>query len=107
MLAVRVGLDDVRAVVASGADGDASRSLELGELEETAHAEKYRGMQSVVLHGPEAYADITLSTAVAGGTWKVPPFFIDSVCHLAGFAMTVSDAVVDTRADFCVTPGWG
>jgi monodictyphenone polyketide synthase len=27
------------------------------------------------------------------------------VCHLAGFVMNVSDAV-DTRANFCVTPGW-
>ncbi|KAG6358778.1 hypothetical protein INS49_012297 [Diaporthe citri] len=70
------------------------------------YAEKYRGMQSVVLHGLEAYADITLSTGAGGGTWTVPPFFIDSVCHLAGFVMNVSDTI-DTRANFCVTPGWG
>lgn len=63
-------------------------------------------MQSVVLHGLEAFADITLSTGAAGGTWTVPPFFTDSVCHLAGFVMNVSDAI-DTRANFCVTPGWG
>lgn len=63
-------------------------------------------MQSVVLHGLEAFADITLSTEATGGTWTVPPFFIDSVCHLAGFVMNVSDAI-DTRANFCVTPGWG
>ncbi|KAK7729665.1 hypothetical protein SLS63_006046 [Diaporthe eres] len=64
------------------------------------YAEKYRGRQSVVLHDLEAYADITLSTGAACGIWTVPPF-IDSVCHLAGFVMNVSDAV-DTRANFCV-----
>lgn len=69
------------------------------------YADKYRGMQSVVLHGLEAYADVTLTTG-GGGVWTVPPHFIDSVAHLAGFVMNVSDAI-DTRANFCVTPGWG
>lgn len=69
------------------------------------YATKYRGMHSVVLHELEAFADITLSTE-KGGNWTVPPFFIDSVAHLAGFVMNVSDAV-DTRNNFCVTPGWG
>ena len=65
---------------------------------------KYRGMQSVILNGLEAVADITLSTQ-KGGTWTVPPYFIDSVAHLAGFIMNVSDAI-DTKANYCVTPGW-
>ncbi|PTB35070.1 Type I Iterative PKS [Trichoderma asperellum] len=69
------------------------------------YATKYRGMHSVVLHELEAFADITLSTE-KGGNWTVPPFFIDSVAHLAGFVMNVSDAV-DTKNNFCVTPGWG
>ena len=69
------------------------------------YADKYRGMQSVVLHGLEAVADVTLSREKGGGVWTVPPFFIDSVAHLAGFVMNVSDAV-DTGANFCVTPGW-
>nr|A0A067XNI2.1 RecName: Full=Non-reducing polyketide synthase ptaA; AltName: Full=Pestheic acid biosynthesis cluster protein A [Pestalotiopsis fici W106-1]AGO59040.1 PtaA [Pestalotiopsis fici] len=68
------------------------------------YADKYRGMQSVVLHGLEAFADVEL-TKEKGGTWTVPPFFIDSVAHLAGFIMNVSDAV-DTANNFCVTPGW-
>lgn len=70
------------------------------------YADKYRGMQSVVMHGLEAYADVTIKENHGGGTWTVPPFFIDSVCHLAGFVMNVSDAV-DTKNNFCVTPGWG
>lgn len=68
------------------------------------YADKYRGMQSVVLHEFEAFADVVLSTE-KGGTWTIPPYFIDSVAHLAGFIMNVSDAV-DTKSDFCVTPGW-
>jgi monodictyphenone polyketide synthase len=68
------------------------------------YADKYRGMQSVVLHELEAFADIVLTTE-KGGTWTIPPHFIDSVAHLAGFVMNVSDAV-DTSANFSVTPGW-
>jgi iterative type I PKS product template protein len=69
------------------------------------YADKYRGMQSVVLHGLEAFADIKLTTE-KGGTWTIPPYFIDSVAHLAGFVMNVSD-VNDVKNSFCVTPGWG
>jgi monodictyphenone polyketide synthase len=69
------------------------------------YADKYRGMQSVVLHGLEAYAEVTIPEGHKGGVWTVPPFFLDSVCHLAGFVMNVSDAV-DTKNNFCVTPGW-
>ncbi|TVY39235.1 Atrochrysone carboxylic acid synthase [Lachnellula occidentalis] len=68
------------------------------------YANKYRGMQSVVMHELEAFADITLTTE-KGGVWTIPPYFIDSVCHLAGFIMNVSDAN-DTKNNFCVTPGW-
>ncbi|KAL9111221.1 MAG: hypothetical protein Q9227_004299 [Pyrenula ochraceoflavens] len=68
------------------------------------YAPKYRGMRNVVLHELEAFADIELSTE-KGGTWTVPPYFIDSVAHLSGFVMNVSDAI-DTKANYCVTPGW-
>lgn len=69
------------------------------------YADEYRGMQSVVMHELEAFAEVTLKTK-SSGVWTVPPFFIDSVAHLAGFVMNVSDAM-DTRANFCVTPGCG
>ena len=65
---------------------------------------KFRGMQAVTLNGLEACADVTLSTE-KGGVWTVPPYFIDSVAHLAGFIMNVSD-LMDTKNNFCVTPGW-
>ncbi|RYP41569.1 hypothetical protein DL767_000911 [Monosporascus sp. MG133] len=68
------------------------------------YADKYRGMHSVVMYGLEAYADVVLTTEKSG-TWTVPPHFIDSVAHLAGFVMNVSDAM-DTNNNYCVTPGW-
>lgn len=68
------------------------------------YADKYRGMQAVVMNEFEATAEVTL-TKEKGGIWTVPPFFIDSVAHLAGFIMNVSDAS-DTANSFCVTPGW-
>lgn len=68
------------------------------------YASKYRGMQSVVVHELEAFADITLSNE-RSGTWTIPPQYIDSVAHLAGFVMNCSDAM-DTQNNFCVTPGW-
>ncbi|KAH6635113.1 putative polyketide synthase [Chaetomium sp. MPI-SDFR-AT-0129] len=85
------------------------------------YAEAYRGMQSVVMHGLEAFADVTLTTDTltttdkgegggghgGGHSYTVPPYFIDSVAHLAGFVMNVTlDADVDVQANFCVTPGW-
>lgn len=50
------------------------------------YADKYRGMQSVVVHGLEAYAEVEL-TSTESGRWTVPPYFIDSVAHLAGFVV--------------------
>ncbi|EED18910.1 polyketide synthase, putative [Talaromyces stipitatus ATCC 10500] len=68
------------------------------------YADKYRGMQSVVMYGLEAFADVELTTK-DGGVWTVPPYFIDSVAHLAGFTMNCSDTM-DTKNNYCVTPGW-
>ena len=68
------------------------------------YADKYRGMQAVVMNEFEAAADVSLTTE-KGGIWTVPPYFIDSCAHLAGFIMNVSDAS-DTANTFCVTPGW-
>lgn len=70
------------------------------------YADRYRGMQSVVMSGFEAYADVTLKQIPEGaGSHTVPPYFIDSIAHLAGFVMNVSDAS-DMTNTFCVTPGW-
>lgn len=61
-------------------------------------------MKSVVMHELEAFADVQLTTKESG-VWTVPPYFIDSVAHLAGFIMNCSDAI-DTQNNYCVTPGW-
>ncbi|KAI9819844.1 MAG: Type I Iterative PKS [Pycnora praestabilis] len=68
------------------------------------YADKYRGMNSVILDKFEAVADVILSSDKSG-TWTIPPYYIDSVAHLAGFIMNASDAL-DTKKHFSVTPGW-
>ncbi|ROT34557.1 putative polyketide synthase [Sodiomyces alkalinus F11] len=68
------------------------------------YADKYRGMHSVVMHELEGFADIQL-TSKESGVWTVPPYFIDSVAHLAGFIMNCSDSM-DCKNNYCVTPGW-
>ncbi|KAF3490695.1 ketoacyl-synt-domain-containing protein [Arthroderma uncinatum] len=69
------------------------------------YADKYRDMQAVERSEFEAFADVTLKHVHGGGNYNVPPFSIDSVAHLAGFIMNVSDAS-DTANTFCMTPGW-
>lgn len=61
-------------------------------------------MQTVVMFELEGFADVQLTTKESG-TWTIPPYFIDSVAHLAGFIMNCSDAM-DTKNNYCVTPGW-
>ncbi|KAF2429264.1 putative polyketide synthase [Tothia fuscella] len=68
------------------------------------YADKYRGMQSVVMHELEGFTEVELTTKESGA-WTVPPYFIDSVAHLAGFIMNCSDSM-DTKKSYCVTPGW-
>lgn len=65
----------------------------------------YRGMQSVVLDGLEAYAEIILNPD-RHGTWHTPPHWIDSIFHIGGFVLNGSDAS-NTKDYFYVTPGWG
>lgn len=68
------------------------------------YADRYRGMQSVVINDYEAYSEITLSAEEAG-IWHTPPHWIDSVAHLAGLVVNGSDAS-NTADYFYVTPGW-
>lgn len=68
------------------------------------YSEKYRGMHSVILNEMEAMADVVLSTDKSG-TYNIPPHYIDSVAHIAGFIMNGSDAL-DSKTNFFVTPGW-
>ena len=68
------------------------------------YSEKYRGIQSMILDRFEAVANVVLHHEVTG-SWTIPPYFLDSVAHLAGLIMNGSDAM-DTAAYYCVTPGW-
>lgn len=68
------------------------------------YADRYRGMQSVIINDYEASAEITLSTDEAG-IWHTPPHWIDSVAHLAGLIVNGSDAS-NTADYFYVTSGW-
>ncbi|KAF5863302.1 hypothetical protein ETB97_010300 [Aspergillus alliaceus] len=68
------------------------------------YADKYRGMESVVLLEYEAYADISL-VPETHGNWHIPPHWIDSVSHLAGLIMNGSDAS-NTKDFFYLTPGF-
>ncbi|KAJ0421806.1 hypothetical protein BJY00DRAFT_323073 [Aspergillus carlsbadensis] len=67
------------------------------------YADRYRGMDRVVIHEYEAFADVTLIPE-RHGIWHTPPHWIDSVSHLAGLVMNGSDAS-NTRDYFFVTPG--
>lgn len=67
------------------------------------YADRYRGMDQVVLYEHEAVAEVTL-VAERHGTWHTPPHWIDSVSHLAGLVMNGSNAS-NTRDYFYVTPG--
>lgn len=100
-------IDTLENLVETGAANRFSRSMAYTLFAKNLvnYADKYRGMQSVVLSGFEGFADVTLTTKDEGGTWTVPPHFIDSVAHLAGFIMNVTDAH-DVDKNFCVTPGW-
>ena len=69
------------------------------------YAEQYRGMDSVIIHGYEAMADITLYKDHHGGKWYSPPHFGDPACHLAGLVCNGSDAS-NTKDFFYVTPGY-
>jgi asperthecin polyketide synthase len=68
------------------------------------YADRYRGMQSVIISDYEASAEITLSNDEAG-IWHTPPHWIDSVAHLAGLIVNGSDAS-NTADYFYVTSGW-
>lgn len=67
------------------------------------YAPRYRGMETVVLRGHEAFADVALDPE-SHGTWHTPPHWIDSVSHLGGLVMNGSDAS-NTEDYFYVTPG--
>ena len=69
--------------------------------------EKYRGMEEVILDSPalEATASISFQTKSTDGNFVCSPYWIDSVCHLAGFIVNANDAV-DSSKQVYVSHGW-
>ena len=68
---------------------------------------KFRGMEEVILDSPEleATAHIAFQTTEADGNFVCSPYWIDSVCHLAGFIVNANDAV-DSSKQVYVSHGW-
>ena len=68
---------------------------------------KYRGMEEVILDSPalEATAHISFQTSETDGKFVCSPYWIDSVCHLAGFIVNANDAV-DSSKQVYVSHGW-
>ncbi|KAL6720646.1 hypothetical protein ACLMJK_002571 [Lecanora helva] len=68
---------------------------------------RYRGMEEVILDSPalEATAHVAFQTSEADGKFFCSPYWIDSVCHLAGFIVNANDAV-DSAKQVYVSHGW-
>lgn len=97
-------IDALSAAAIGGAASRLSRNTAYALFRNVVdYAPRYRGMETVVLSGHEAFADVTLAPG-GHGTWHTPPHWIDGVSHLAGLVMNGSDAS-DTKDYFYVTPG--
>lgn len=68
------------------------------------YSKPYHGMQSVVLNGMEATAEVILSPP-SDGKWTVCPQFIDPIAHIGGFALNCGNAV-DNRNNIFVMDSW-
>ncbi|KAL9610910.1 MAG: hypothetical protein Q9167_004420 [Letrouitia subvulpina] len=68
---------------------------------------RYRGMEDVILDSPqlEATSQVVFQTSEADGNFVCSPYWIDSVCHLAGFIVNANDAL-DSGAQVFISHGW-
>lgn len=68
---------------------------------------KYQGMEEVILDSPhlEATAKIQFQTSESDGDFFCNPYWIDSVCHLAGFVVNANDTF-DLSKQVYVSHGW-
>ncbi|KAJ1326724.1 naphtho-gamma-pyrone polyketide synthase [Microdochium nivale] len=69
---------------------------------------RYRGMESVILlsESCEATAKVVFQTSPEDGSFRVAPYWIDSLCHISGFILNGTDAV-DSREQVFISHGWG
>ncbi|KAL9625057.1 MAG: hypothetical protein Q9160_000786 [Pyrenula sp. 1 TL-2023] len=68
------------------------------------YSDMYRTMQSVILNEDEAIAEV-LFPPDTGGTWTIPPHFIDGVVSLSGFILN-GGTHFDNTKNFFITPSW-
>ncbi|GFF28250.1 conidial yellow pigment biosynthesis polyketide synthase [Aspergillus udagawae] len=68
------------------------------------YSELYRGIQSAVLHGLEAVADVILAPS-HDGRWTAPPHHIDPITHVAGLVLNAGHAT-DHHNTIYVMDGW-
>ncbi|KAG8525619.1 Type I Iterative PKS [Bacidia gigantensis] len=68
---------------------------------------KYQGMEDVILDSPEleATAKISFQTRDEDGKFFCSPYWIDSVCHLAGFIVNANETI-DSSKQVYVSHGW-
>lgn len=69
------------------------------------YSSMYRTMKSVILNGDEATAEVVFPTGSQGGSWAVPPHFIDGVVSLSGFILN-GGTHFDNMNNFFITPSW-
>ncbi|KAI0438313.1 polyketide synthase [Xylaria telfairii] len=65
----------------------------------------YQTMQNVVLHNDEAVAEVVFPADDAGGSWTVPPHFIDGLISLSGFILN-GGTFFNNTDNFFITPSW-
>jgi hypothetical protein len=69
------------------------------------YAPPYHGIQSVVVHGLEAVADIILTPSPEGRWSSAPPHHIDSIAHVGGFVLNAGHATNHAQTVY-VMEGW-
>lgn len=71
------------------------------------YSELYQGLKEVILDTAnlEASAQIELQASSQDGTYYLPPYFIDSIGHLAGFVMNGNDGL-DAKNQVFISHGW-
>ncbi|KAI3045616.1 hypothetical protein CBS147352_7723 [Aspergillus niger] len=68
------------------------------------YADHYRGIQSAVLHGLEAVADVILAPS-NDSRWTAPPHHIDPITHVGGLVLNAGHAT-DHHNTIYVMEGW-
>ncbi|KAB8261298.1 hypothetical protein BDV32DRAFT_148564 [Aspergillus pseudonomiae] len=68
------------------------------------YGEHYRGIQSVVMYGLEAVADVILSPS-QDSRWTAPPHHIDPITHVGGLILNAGPAT-DHTSTIYVMDGW-